>query len=391
MKRYIGLMLVILPCGLLAQEVFKAHLPSGWYPNKPDLLKAVMADLDQQALVWMVPSKISGEAVAAIVPHAGYRYSGSVAAAGYRRLHTKRAKRVIILAPAHSPGVHGIALPYFESYQTPLGTIAVDSNCIEKLKKHPLCTVQEAIWKKEHSLEVQIPFIQTYCNLDVRIVPLIVGPMVTSDLQSIAKALKTCVDKNTLVVVSSDFTHHGQRFNYVPFMHEDDVQAAIRALDMQVINAIIEKKMQDVAHILTQTKATVCGAMPILLFKALLATGVWPDVHSELVAYNTSHAITRDDPASSVSYAAIIFKKGEVHAKHHTKPVEKKRTTSGFGFSSADPWAALNAARIVEQKLLGDRAVTGRAAKNQGWHQVDDLRKMYGKKDAVAVKHYPFS
>ena len=287
----------------LSGQLFQAHLSEGWYPKQPDALKNALERQDKDAAHEDVKS---GQIVGLIVPHAGYRFSGAVAAAGYRLVDKKRIKRVIILAPSHKVAFVGAALPFFDAYQTPLGSLSVDTQCVQKLAKNSLFKERTEVWRQEHSLEVQLPFIQHYLGNGVSIVPLIIGTASMEQLDALAATLKQCIDEHTLTIVSSDFTHHGARFGYSPFVGDADVQKSIKASDDIIIASIMHKKACDVDTLLNQTRATVCGRMPIKLFKVLQEKSMWPQMKAQLIDYKSSYGVTRD-PINSVSYATIIF------------------------------------------------------------------------------------
>jgi AmmeMemoRadiSam system protein B/AmmeMemoRadiSam system protein A len=286
-------------------EIFKAHL-EGWYPRDTVTLKGLLASMRDKARITRLKEPLTVYGL--IVPHAGYRYSGTVASAGYRLLDKQRIKRVLILAPSHFEPVNGIALPFYTTYQTSLGNLTVDTGIVQELAKHELFAVNRGIWSKEHSLEIQLPLVQEYLNPEVQIVPMIVGSVPMNKLKELADALAPYVTPETLIIVSSDFTHYGPRFGFMPFAQSAQVQEDIKALDHRFIDAILHKKAVDVAALLQQTGITVCGAMPILLFKLLQEKNLWPNVHTKLIDYNSSKAVSPEGP-DSVSYAAIIFYK----------------------------------------------------------------------------------
>lgn len=307
-----------------APEIFKAHL-EGWYPRETVLLKSLIARMRDKATAtrFKGPLNING----LIVPHAGYQYSGTVASAGYQLLDKKSIKRVIILAPSHFEPIKGIALPFYTVYQTSLGDLTVDTNIVAKLAKHELFTINRRVWSKEHALEIQLPLVQEYLNADIKIVPMIVGSIPMNKLTELADALAPYITPKTLVIVSSDFTHYGPRFGFMPFAHSAQVQEDIKALDHRFIDAILNKKAADVVALLQQTGITVCGAMPILLFKLLQEKNIWPNVQAKLIDYNTSKAVSSEGQ-DSVSYASIIFYQQPVATEtENAMPSEKDKKT----------------------------------------------------------------
>ncbi len=142
-----------------------------------------------------------------IVPHAGYQYSAQVAAQAYQKLipFAKNIKRVIILGPSHFAPVKGAALSDADFFKTPLGLVKINKKINEKLARNPLFHYQKSAHAKEHSLEVQLPFLQKVLK-KFTIVPIAYGNI---EPEQLAKALSPFVNtSNTLLVVSSDLSHY---------------------------------------------------------------------------------------------------------------------------------------------------------------------------------------
>ena len=144
---------------------------------------------------------------ALIVPHAGYQYSGMVAATGYARIApiADRIKRVVLFGPAHRVAVRGLGVPDVDAFSTPLGTVPLDRENIDTLKKQPYTAVSDEAHAQEHSLEVQIPFLQKLLG-EFTLTPVAVG-MGRGDV--VADALKRVWGgPETLVLISSDLSHY---------------------------------------------------------------------------------------------------------------------------------------------------------------------------------------
>jgi len=144
---------------------------------------------------------------ALIVPHAGYVYSGPIAASGYARLTSARGRirRVFLLGPAHRVNFYGLAAPSNDYFSTPLGDVALDRDMIAKLVTSPDVHVMDAAHVPEHSLEVHLPFLQVVLD-NFQLVPLLVG-QTSSD--AVADVLDTAWQHDsTVVIVSSDISHH---------------------------------------------------------------------------------------------------------------------------------------------------------------------------------------
>ena len=186
------------------EQIRRAAVAGLFYASDVHTLAA-----DVQHLLDNVPATADrGVPKALIVPHAGYLYSGPVAAHAYARLRGARSsaiRRVVLIGPAHRAYVRGIALPDVDLFETPLGRVALDAEAIHELAQLPGIMFDDAAHAAEHALEVQLPFLQTVLE-DFTLVPMAVGEASGDD---VAAALE-CVwgDDETLVVVSSDLSHY---------------------------------------------------------------------------------------------------------------------------------------------------------------------------------------
>jgi len=181
------------------------HLSNSWYPSNATQLEKKLEKLQTIAQQNYNATVLKGSVRAVIVPHAGINYSGAVAAAVYRLAHNS-IKTIIILAPDHAGKVKGVALPTFDSFGIPTGTLAVNTNVMKELSEQPFFNFNDEAFEPEHSLEIQLPFIKKYFN-KITIIPLLVGKITCAHAKKIAKELKPFINKHTLVVVSNDFVH----------------------------------------------------------------------------------------------------------------------------------------------------------------------------------------
>ncbi len=143
---------------------------------------------------------------ALIVPHAGYIYSGLTAAYAYRCLRADpgRVERVLLIGPAHRVHVDGVAIPSVDSFTTPLGEVKLDRAALGRIAAMPAVQVSDEAHREEHSLEVQIPFLQSVLN-EFTLVPVVVGGAGADEVAAVIDALAG--DPGTLVVISSDLSH----------------------------------------------------------------------------------------------------------------------------------------------------------------------------------------
>ena len=178
----------------------KAAVAGKFYPQNP----AELDGLVSQLLAKAEPREFYAKAI--ISPHAGYIYSGEVAASAYRSLeaHKRDIHRVLLLGPSHHVSFVGLALPNHDRFETPLGSVQVDTQACEQLLALDFVEVHPSAHTWEHSLEVQLPFVQK-CFSQVSIVPLVVGD---ASPEMVAQAIGLFWDDpHTLTVISSDLSH----------------------------------------------------------------------------------------------------------------------------------------------------------------------------------------
>jgi len=179
---------------------------------------------------------------ALIVPHAGYIYSGPVAAYAYASLAqiAARIRRVILLGPTHRVPVRGLALPGTDTFATPLGSVALDTEAMESIASLPQVSVSSQVHAFEHSLEVQLPFLQMVLN-DFTLLPLAVGDASAEEVAEVLQKLWS--GDETLIVISSDLSH------YLPY-------EVSRLVDNKTAQDIIDMR-PNISH------EEACGATPI--------------------------------------------------------------------------------------------------------------------------------
>jgi MEMO1 family protein len=173
-----------------------------FYPSDPGEL-AAMIDI----LIAASPVVDAPTAQTYIVPHAGYIYSGSVAATAYALIGkaAQPPRRAIIIGPSHRVYLRGIAIPQADAFRTPLGELAVDAQCKRALVRRGDVILSDAPHALEHSLEVQLPFLQRVTN-GIEILPLVVGDAAPAQVASVLGDVME--DDDTLLLASSDLSHY---------------------------------------------------------------------------------------------------------------------------------------------------------------------------------------
>ncbi len=286
----------------LQTKPFDAHLAGSWYPAQRTDLKKLLQSFENTTKDTFDMRTDSSKIRALIVPHAGYYYSGRIAAAAYRLLKDSVIDRVIILAPSHYKAFNGVALPEFTQYKIPAGIMRLDSQALNKLAVTRLFTVDNGAFYPEHAIEIQLPLIN-YFLPKAKIVPLVVGDLSAADCVSVATSLKALITPNTLVIISSDLTHHGAAFGYAPFT--DAITARVAQLDSQILYAIQHQDLKKFKNIIHDTGATVCGHMPLEVLLKMEELNAFGSCATRLVAYGNS-AETSAGVERLVSYAGLI-------------------------------------------------------------------------------------
>ncbi len=249
-----------------------------FYPDDPAELRHTINALLANAAAGS-PSR---PPKALIVPHAGYVYSGAVAASAYAQLGALRGRirQVVLLGPAHRVWVRGLALPEADRFATPLGEVQLDREAMQRLNELPQVTRSAAAHQMEHSLEVQLPFLQQVLG-DFQLLPLAVGEAAADE---VAVVLEQVWDGDeTLIVISSDLSH------FLP-------DAEAREADGRTVEAILALD----PHL---SHEQACGATPVNgLLLAARRHGLHP---MALDVRNSSD--TAGDPDRVVGYAAFAF------------------------------------------------------------------------------------
>ena len=322
----------------------------------------LQAQLD--GLLSSTPSTEPAMPKALIVPHAGYIYSGSIAASAYAALRPFRDKieRVVLLGPTHRVAVRGLALPASDAFATPLGLVAVDTNAATALRAMTQVCTSEQVHALEHSLEVHLPFLQRVLHR-FKLVPLAVGDASTEDVAQVLNALWG--GEETLIIVSSDLSH------YLPYEQA-------RRVDEQTAGMVLGLSPQ-----LDHQRA--CGATPI---NGLLRVAGERGLRPQLLDLRNS-GDTAGDRNRVVGYASFAFYPAAVRVQQESctadsaidgkllVPIARASIASQFGlhFSVRASAAFLHepGASFVTLKSNGElRGCIGSLTANR--NLVDDVR-----------------
>ncbi|MEX0701699.1 MAG: AmmeMemoRadiSam system protein B [Planctomycetales bacterium] len=212
-----------------------------FYPDDPAALSRVVRGLLDAAAMHQPPESSPPKAI--VVPHAGYAFSGPIAASAYARLlpFRRAIRRVVLLGPAHFVNLEGLAASAAAEFETPLGQVLVDLEAIEDVLRLPQVCVADGAHSREHSLEVHLPFLQSVLS-DFRIVPLVAGRAAPEAVAQVIERLWG--GPETLFVVSTDLSHY------------HDYETAVR-LDRETSRAVEELRAADLRG------DRACGYVPL--------------------------------------------------------------------------------------------------------------------------------
>ena len=279
----------------------------GFYPNNPEELKKAIefCFLDKKFGPGYIPKdrKYNKKLVAGIVPHAGYIYSGPCAAWLYKELYENwDFDTIIILGTNHSGLGSNFSMYITDDWLTPFGIVKTDKEFGKYLIKNSEAVEDPLPHLYEHSIEVQLPFLQ-YISDNFRLVPILVKDISIHKAEEFAKVILEAskeLNRKVFVLISSDFTHHGKAYGYILF-REDPIRN-VRRLDMQYIKAILSKDSRSFLDLIKNYNGTVCGKYPIIVFIEYIKQY---NARVKLLKYYNSGEVMGDEDVI-VGYASIV-------------------------------------------------------------------------------------
>jgi AmmeMemoRadiSam system protein B len=246
-----------------------------FYPATEQQLRS---DLDQMFRT-VQPVQVTGTIHGLVAPHAGYMYSGSVAASAYQLIRKKTFDTVVVIAPSHRDPFAGVSV-FSGSYSTPLGSIPSHMELIERLTaESDVIRKSDLGHRDEHSLEVQLPFLQ-YCLHDFQLVPLVMGSQNWKTCSELGELLgKTLRHTNSIIIASSDLSHY----------HD---QTTANRLDQVIIDAFNDFNEERLYEDVSSGKCEACGAGPMIAM--MIASKRLGATHAQVICYQTSGEISND-------------------------------------------------------------------------------------------------
>lgn len=308
-----------------------------FYPGDAGELRSMVQDLFAHA----VPSKGIANVVAVIAPHAGYVFSGGVAASSFNQIDPQRHyENIFILGPSHHVGFEGASVYTDGNYITPLGVVKVNTVLGKQLvEMNKILVSRTDAHKLEHSVEVQLPFLQTKLGKDIRIVPIVVGAGSAAACKQLAEALRPYINGKNLFVISTDFSHYPAY---------DDAKSADRATAEAIVSRspdkLIDAMRDNAAQKIPNLVTSLCGWPCVLTLLYLVENN--PDASLQIIDYKNSGDAAVGDKQQVVGYYAIVVS---------LKSEQKKES---FNLTDSEKKDLLVLARKTVEQCVGQQEIS---------------------------------
>ncbi len=314
------------------KDVRKSILAGSWYPGNPAILSS-----DIEGFLRNVPAEfLDGEVVALISPHAGYTYSGQVAAYSYKLVQGKTFDAVIVIGPSHRIYFQGVSISNKGGYETPLGIVPIDERLAnEIIAQSPMISYVPTAHMQEHSVEIQLPFLQTVLG-EFSFIPVVMGDQNSRTCDELADAIfKSVAGKRVLIVGSSDLSH----------FHSYD--RAVR-MDSVVLDHLNKMNTEELLRDLERGTCEACGGGPMAVVMTV-AEKLGAD-SVKVLKYANSGDVT-GDRNGVVGYVSAVF------YKNTSSKTVKEETPAGIdkGLTEAEKNKLLEIARnVIESRISGE-------------------------------------
>ncbi len=292
-------------------KIRKSIVAGMFYPSEKEELKKQIENCFLSEIgPGNLPIKNSKKYIAAIVPHAGYSYSGFAATHVYKEIaEINKPDIFIIIGNNHTGLGNSVSISGYDAWQTPLGNINVDKDFSnEIIKNSKFACFDEMAHTREHSIEVQLPFLQFFFD-EFSIVPIVLKE--DKDILEKAKDLADSINKSAkdlnkkiFVIASSDFTHYGDSYNFTPFYGTNqEIKKKIYKIDKKAIDKILNLEIKEFLEYVKENDLTICGCAPIIL--VMFFSKIFKE-QGKLLKYYISGEISGEYD-NCVGYAGIIF------------------------------------------------------------------------------------
>lgn len=317
----------------------------GFYPRDALELGAAVQSYLAQAQV----PKIEGFPMGLMVPHAGHVYSGPVAAYCYNAIEATGVKRFVIMGPSHGVRFKGVYVMDKDAYRTPLGEVAIDREAAKRLvAAKSWINSDPRFYGREHSVEVQIPFLQKVLGKDLQIVVIVIGQTSSQQLKELARVLdETFSGSDEIFLASSDMSHG----NYPPYKGTEQT----KPVDLRTLELIKAMDIQAIEKGLGDQSTPMCGGKPVLVLMNLFKLRGGDKV--EVLNYADSGDASGDH-SKVVGYGAVAFilPEGRVDKKASVKK-EPVTPAGGFHVTEAEKKELLTMARKIVDAAVRNETI----------------------------------
>jgi len=322
----------------MREEVRRPAVAGTFYPADAKMLSQQVRDFLSRAPKEAVP----GEIIALVTPHAGYIYSGQVAAYAFKLVAGMKFEAVVVVAPSHRAHFQGASVYDRGGFETPLGLLPVEKGLCQKLKEESeLIRFVAQAHSQEHSLEVQLPFLQETLGA-IHLVPIVLGDQSYRTCESVARAIaRTIRGKKVLLVASTDLSH----------FHSYDKAVTLDHLLLEDLRSLDAKKL---AQDLDSGKGEACGGGAVIA--VMLAAKEMGANRAQVLKYLNSGDVT-GDRSGVVGYAAAVF--------YRSQPSQEKETSGkkagiSLGLTTEEKHSLRQIAQAtIEARLKGERFQRG--------------------------------
>lgn len=334
------ILLIIIPCLFLSacankqatndmtKKIRQPAVAGQFYPAEASKLKEQIDNYLNQA----TSSSDISEIRAMMVPHAGYDYSGPVAAYGYKLLSGRKINTVVLIGNSHQAYFSGVAIDENDSWQTPLGTVAVDKSLAEKLiSSDSSIKFSGQPHQSEHSLEVQLPFLQAVLKGDFKILPILFGNEPSEkNWQKLSQALAKDLGNDDIVIASSDMSHYPTDEEAQKIDPETLAKVEVGNVD-ELEQYIYQVEKENIAN----EQTLLCGVEAVKTVMALAQTENWK---ASVLKYANSWQTSGLDKTRVVGYGVVTFatKKSELRSKNENESIKATSTISSVVSQTLD-------------------------------------------------------
>jgi AmmeMemoRadiSam system protein B len=245
--------------------------------------------------------------IGVVAPHAGYFFSGACASHTYYKISQSKKPDVFVILGINHSGIGKAIATSLYTWETPLGDIEIDKDFTNALVQNNIVEIDESANQYEHSIEVQLPFLQ-FLFKDFKFCPICLQSLSFEECEKVANEImkaKEETKKSILVIASSDFTHYGYSYGYLPFSGSiDEVKEKLYELDRNAIDTILKLDAKKFYEMVVKKEMTICGFVPITIL--ILLSKKLGAKNAELLKYYTSGDVI-GDYGNAVGYASIAI------------------------------------------------------------------------------------